>query len=165
MHQSVGRYVEGYVRSLGLAGRSVLEVGSYNVNGTVRDYFSGAYLGVDMQAGPGVDQVALARALPFGDESFAVVVSTEMLEHDPTPWLSVAEMARGLQPDGYLILTARGYDERGVFPLHDYPGDYWRYSTGGFTALLVESGLEPVDVRTDPEAPGVLSVARKARVA
>lgn len=35
--------------------RSTLEVGSLNVNGTVRDLFTGVYLGVDMRDGPGVD--------------------------------------------------------------------------------------------------------------
>jgi len=44
----------------------VLEVGSYDVNGSVRPIFSDRerfphYTGVDMRAGPGVDRVAVAR--------------------------------------------------------------------------------------------------------
>lgn len=63
----------------------VLELGSYDFNGTVRDFFSeaDAYLGVDWRSGPGVDCVRLAHEVGYGDRHFDTVVTTEMLEHDP----------------------------------------------------------------------------------
>jgi SAM-dependent methyltransferase len=138
---------------LGLAGRSVLEVGSYDVNGSVRPFFTGPFVGVDARQGPGVDQVAFADALPFADGSFEVVVSTEMLEHDLRPWRSLVEMARVLRPGGTLLLTARGYDGRGCFPVHDYPDDLWRFSGRSLQILTEDAGLTTrVDV--DPTDPG-----------
>lgn len=160
MHGSVLTWVRRKVREHGLAGRTV-EVGSYDVNGSVRSLFPDAYVGVDMRPGPGVDVVALGSALPFVDGWARVVVSTEMLEHDPTPWLSVAEMARVLDAGGHLLLTGRGYDERGCFPLHDYPQDLYRFSVGGVDALLRWAGLRPLEVSADPEAPGVFALAVK----
>jgi hypothetical protein len=66
---------------------SVLEVGSLNINGTVRDFFNSAqYVGVDVSDGPGVDIVAHGESLSFPDGSFDVVVSAECFEHNPQ-WL------------------------------------------------------------------------------
>lgn len=161
MHASVLDYISAQVRLLRLAEASILEVGSYNVNGTPRIYFKGPYVGVDMRPGPGVDRVAAADRLPFDDSSFDAVISTEMLEHDTRPWRSIAEMARVVRAGGPLILTARGYDVRGCFPIHDYPDDHWRFSCGGMTALLEDVGLEVYEVRPDPECPGVFATATK----
>lgn len=141
---------------------AVLEVGSYDVNGSVRPLFAGpSYVGVDMRAGPGVDRVVNANSLPFPDATFDVVISTEMLEHDTRPWRSVAEMARVLRDGGTLILTARGYDERGCYEIHDSPGDYWRFTVKGFAEMVADAGLTVLDARKDPTDPGVFLTARK----
>lgn len=102
----------------------VLEVGAYNVNGTARQYFqadAAEYVGIDMSAGPGVDIVCSAHALPFARQ-FNTVICCEMLEHDDNPLQSVAEMRRVLLPGGYLIVTS---PDNG-FAIHRYPRDYWR---------------------------------------
>jgi hypothetical protein len=45
-------------------GVSVLEVGSLNINGTVRDFFDAKeYVGVDLIEGPGVDRVCAGQDL------------------------------------------------------------------------------------------------------
>ena len=61
------REVMEFVSGLGLEGRC-LDVGSYDVNGSVRGLFVRArsgYVGVDMRNGPNVDVVAVSDALPF----------------------------------------------------------------------------------------------------
>jgi SAM-dependent methyltransferase len=161
MHPSVMEFVKGVVEEYKLAWGPTLEVGSYDVNGSVRPLFRGAYIGLDMRPGPGVDVVGLADAMDWGDRQFQVVVCTEMLEHDARPWRSMLEMARVLNPGGYLILTARGYDERGCFPVHDHPSDHWRFSVSGITTLLEYADLDPVTVTPDPTDPGVFVLARK----
>jgi hypothetical protein len=47
-----------------IEGARVLEMGSYNVNGSVRDMFAlaGRYVGVDLVEGPGVDLVGFGHA-------------------------------------------------------------------------------------------------------
>jgi SAM-dependent methyltransferase len=164
MHPSVMEYVRRAVTGHELAAHSALDVGSLNVNGSVRELFTGAFRGVDTREGPGVDEIADAEQLHFGDESFHTVVSTEMLEHCRRPWLAIAEMARVLERGGYLLLTARGYDDRGCFPVHEHPRDLWRLSKEGLRLLVEDQGLEVLDCRADPEWPGVLLTARKAPV-
>jgi SAM-dependent methyltransferase len=161
VHDSVLVFVSEQVAVLGIAGGRTLEVGSLNVNGSVRSQFHGPYTGFDQREGDGVDVVGTADNLPWPGDEFDTVVSTEALEHDPTPWRSVAEALRVLRRGGYFICTCRGYDERGAFGLHDEPGDYWRFSVGGMEALLLDQGFEPVVVKRDPQCPGVFTVGRK----
>ena len=139
-------WVKNQVNVRGIADRNTLELGSLNVNGSVRDYFTGPYIGVDKQAGRGVDKVMDANKLDFPDDSFDTVVSTEMLEHDPAPWLTFAEIRRVLKPGGKLLLTTRGPE----FPHHDYGGDYYRYTNDALRFLAEYVGLVHVTVDPDP---------------
>ncbi|MEJ5255102.1 MAG: methyltransferase domain-containing protein [Acidimicrobiales bacterium] len=90
----------------GTAGARVLEIGSLDINGSVRPLFATAasYHGLDLVAGPGVDEVADAadwRSAP----RFDVVVSTEVLEHAPR-WRDILTNAwEALVPGGRLIVT------------------------------------------------------------
>ena len=79
---------------------NVLEVGSLNINGTVRDFFSNCqYVGVDVGSGPGVDVVAYGENLTYNDDSFDVAVSAECFEHNPewkATFINMARMTHGL---------------------------------------------------------------------
>jgi SAM-dependent methyltransferase len=62
---------------------SVLEVGSLNINGSVRQFFINCdYVGVDLAEGNGVDIVGHVHTLPLADNSFDTVISCECFEHD-----------------------------------------------------------------------------------
>jgi ubiquinone/menaquinone biosynthesis C-methylase UbiE len=163
MHHSVMEWVAEKTRQHDFTGQSVLEVGSMNVNGSVRELFATAasYTGVDFMAGAGVDVVMNAHELAFPDASFDLVLSTEMLEHDDEFWLSVREMGRVLKPGGLLLLTARG---NGFMP-HDYPFDYWRFMPASFNKLLAMAGCEVLEVREDWQAghPGVFGLGRRSQ--
>ena len=66
---------------------SVLEVGSLDINGTVRDFYdTHQYIGVDLDEGNGVDLVGEGQDLDFPDNFFDVAVSAECFEHNPY-WL------------------------------------------------------------------------------
>lgn len=153
MHASVMGYVHHQVERYELAAKSCLDVGSYNVNGSVRMFFCGPYLGVDMRAGPNVDRVVNAHDLvqTFGAESFDTVVCCEMLEHDPAFWISMREMGSVLKPGGRLILTTRGIG----FPLHEYPDDLWRFTHSAGRVLAGLAGLEAILIEEDPQASGI----------
>lgn len=162
MHPSVLNFVGAVVVEHDLADKSVLEAGSYNVNGSARDYFTSPYHGIDIRPGPGVDEVLAAKdAGAHYPDCYDVVVCTEMLEHDETPWLSLASLLHATCRGGYLILTARGYDERGCFQLHDFPSDLWRFSVEGMRVLLTHTGWLPKRVERDPEYPGVFALAER----
>lgn len=90
----------------GIAPRTVLEIGSHDVNGGVRSLFPTArrYHGIDIAAGPGVDEVADAADWRAA-ESFDLVVTTEVLEHAPR-WRDVVQNAwHALAAGGVLLLT------------------------------------------------------------
>lgn len=87
---------------------TVLEVGSLNINGTVRTFFENCeYMGIDVGDGPGVDRVIPIHELLIF-EHFDVVISTEMLEHDKHWQASLNSMYKNLKPGGLLILTCAG---------------------------------------------------------
>jgi len=101
----------------------VLELGSRNINGTVRDFFSESadYVGIDCHGGKGVDVVGIAHEYDQRDDGyFDVVVTTEMLEHDPY-WEQTLEFAaRMLRSGGLFILTCAG-PSRGAHHPEDSP--------------------------------------------
>jgi SAM-dependent methyltransferase len=86
-------------------GVRVLELGSLNINGTPRQFFEGCeYIGVDRQAGDGVDVVCKAHEFK-SRKKFDVVITTEMLEHDKYADLSIENAWKLLKRDGVLIAT------------------------------------------------------------
>jgi SAM-dependent methyltransferase len=145
MHQSVRDFVSRYP----IRGR-ILEVGSLDVNGTIRDMFPGTdYTGIDIRPGPGVDQVMSGAKLEFPDNSFDGVLYLETMEHDKTFWLTLSEIARVLKEGGRLVITTRGIG----YPLHNYPGDYFRFTEQVFEEL---EGYQDKVIVSDPQASGIL---------
>lgn len=105
MHQQALDFVAAH--AIGLPAASVLEIGSLDINGSVRPIFSATprYHGLDLVAGPGVDEVADAAEWCPPDEPFDVVVSAEVLEHAPR-WVDVLETAwAALAAGGTLLMT------------------------------------------------------------
>jgi hypothetical protein len=97
---------------------SVLEVGSLNINGTVRDFFHRcSYLGVDVAHGPGVDLVAEGQNLDHPDNHFDVAISAECFEHNPYWAETFANMHRMAR---VVIFTcaSEGRPEHGTHTAH-----------------------------------------------
>ncbi|MFO1418697.1 MAG: methyltransferase domain-containing protein [Methylotetracoccus sp.] len=132
--------------------RRVVEVGSSSVNGSYRPLFADYgvdYLGLDLQAGSGVDQVLdEAYAYPVATGSADLVISGQMLEHCEYPWLAFQEMARILSPDGYLILIAPS-----AGPIHRYPVDCYRFYPDAYRALARLAGCVVVALWHDERGP------------
>ena len=89
------------------------------------------YFGLDIQPGPQVDAQFDGTGLPFPDEVFTVVLSTQVLEHVRDPQALINEMHRVLQKGGTAIISAPF-----VWEIHNYPADYWRFSDQGIRALM-----------------------------
>lgn len=160
MHASCYQWVGEIVRQYGLAAGPTLEVGSLDVNGSIRDHFVGAYIGVDVVEGPGVDAVGDAEDLVDDTDNWPVVVSTETLEHVARPWVAIAELARVCRHGGHVIVTARGYDLRGCWDVHHAP-DRWRFSEESMRILAEDAGLKVLELESDPEGPGWFLLAQK----
>lgn len=101
-----------------LDGGRVLEIGSYNVNGTIREIFASAghYVGVDLTEGPGVDHVGYGHEFDAPDASFDATISGECFEHDANWQKSFVNMARLTRPGGLVAFScaSRGRPEHGT---------------------------------------------------
>ncbi len=160
-HASVFDFFRSEIAAADIEGRGVLEAGSRDVNGAVRPFLMslGAreYLGVDLVPGPGVDRTCDVTDLAstFGEGSYEVVVSTEMLEHVRDWRSALSNLKRVVAPGGILVITTRSFG----FPYHDFPGDYWRYEISDMTELFQD--FEILKLVRDPEYPGVFLKCRK----
>lgn len=114
--------------------RKVLEVGSLDINGSVRQFFDDcSYTGVDLGEGKGVDLVSKGEELTFPDNHFDVAISCECFEHNPEWVRTFANMVR--MTSGLIIMTCAttGRPEHGTRRTSpsDAPfcGDYYRNLT------------------------------------
>lgn len=102
------------------------------------------WVGVDhpvtMQGSYGVytlaDVFADCHQLPFADGHFDSVICTQVLEHVAEPERVLCEAARVLRPGGVLLLTAPM-----LWPLHEEPHDFFRYTRYGLRHLLARAGF------------------------
>jgi SAM-dependent methyltransferase len=142
-------------------GKSVLEIGSIDVNGSLRPiveaWAPGEYVGIDMAEGPGVDRVCSAENMvkELGADRFDVVIATEIIEH-VKDWRTVISNIKNVcKPGGVMLVTS---PSRG-FPYHAYPHDFWRYETSDMTAIFGDCTIELLE--SSPHATGVFLKARK----
>jgi SAM-dependent methyltransferase len=116
-----------------------------------------SYVGVDIEAGPGVDQICDATGLTeqFGHNSADLVIATELLEHVRDWRGTVRAMKDVVAPGGVLLVTTRSKG----FNLHAYPSDFWRYELHDMRAIFAEFDIATLE--SDPAKPGVFLKARK----
>jgi SAM-dependent methyltransferase len=156
-HSSVLDFMRGALSPPEVYDKSVLEVGSLDVNGSVRPDIEAmgpeSYLGIDIVPGPGVDQVA--RLAEVVRDDFDIVVCCEVLEHVEDWRAAVSDLKRVTAYGGTLIVTTRS---RG-FPYHAFPIDAWRYEIADMMAIFSDFSIGILE--HDPEAPGVFMKAYK----
>jgi SAM-dependent methyltransferase len=115
------------------AGR-VLDVGSYDVNGTYKPMFGTGYKyeGLDIMEGPNVDIVATdPYKWPIEDNTYDVIISGSCLEHVEAPWLWIDEVYRVCKPGGLCVIQAPW--KHGI---HRHPVDCWRILPDAMIYLL-----------------------------
>ena len=146
-----------------IQGKTVIEVGSMDVNGTLRPLLESfkpkKYVGVDISEGRGVDVICNAEDLlrKFQRESFDVLVSTELLEHVRHWKRVVSNFKNVVKPDGIILVTTRSLG----FHYHGYPHDFWRYEIEDMQNIFADCTIERLEA--DPISPGVFMKARKPR--
>lgn len=89
--------------------KKVIDCGSLDVNGSLKDLFTNCYyVGVDIAPGNNVDIVSTIHALNFKDETFDVVVSAEMFEHDEYWKESLQKMYDMCKKGGLIAISCAG---------------------------------------------------------
>jgi Methyltransferase domain len=117
-----------YVDHIGLTGQ-VLEIGGQRLSSSAVELFPASrftYADLDLEPSDVPNSIVAditdcRDAVP--DESFDIVVSSDVFEHLDRPWLAAAEIARILKPGG-LAITHTLFSWRS----QPRPIDYWRFS-------------------------------------
>ena len=87
-------------------GKRVLDVGSGDINGNNRFLFENCeYDGNDVVNARNVTIVSKTKDLPFQNNTFDTIVSTECFEHDPEYKESFVKIYNMLKPDGLFCFT------------------------------------------------------------
>ncbi len=89
------------------------------------------YVGVDAAKNERVDAVCMNWDLPFAEDSFDALVSTQVLEHTAKVFETVREIRRVVKDGGLIFISAPL-----AFPEHLVPHDYWRFTQYGLRELF-----------------------------
>lgn len=79
--------------------------------------------------------------LPFASASFQCVTFMDVLEHIPNPSLAIQEAWRVLSPAGTLVIQVPF-----LYPLHDEPYDFQRWTRHGLEKLCRSGGFEVTQI-------------------
>jgi len=97
--------------------KKVLEVGSLNINGSIRSLFTNCdYLGIDVGLGKDVDLVCEGQNLDHPNETYDTVCSCECFEHNPYWVETFNNMYRMTKSGGLVFMTCAttGRQEHGT---------------------------------------------------
>ncbi len=127
----------------------------------------------------------------FKDDTFELVISNSMLEHDRAFWRTISESYRVLAPGGWMIIGVPGFGAMGSVPnqemilaalqatedrrnqlraieissltlgIHNYPGDFYRFSPQAMKEVLLQ-GLAEIRVFSVTQPPRIVGIGRKA---
>jgi SAM-dependent methyltransferase len=105
-------------------------------------YPDGDVIGADVFDGEHVDvRIEVGSALPFPDNKFRSVFSTQVLEHVYDSDLFLREAFRVTESGGSLVLTVPF-----VWELHEEPHDFLRFTRYWLEAKLKEIGYKTVEI-------------------
>jgi len=115
----------------------IYEFGSLRVAGQedfadLRPMFHGKeYVGADMRKGVGVDRILDLHKIDLPNESAGTVLCLDTLEHVEYPHKALTEIHRILKLNGVVVISSVM-----LFPIHDHPYDYWRFTPEAFKSIL-----------------------------
>jgi SAM-dependent methyltransferase len=113
-----------------------------------------SYIAIDPILEGLVDVVASGEHLPFPNESFDLVICSQVLSYVTNPFMVINEIQRVLKAGGILIVSVPSF-----FPRHH--DERWRILPDGLRVLL--SGFSTVEVA--PEGYSIAGIFRTANVA
>ncbi len=132
MHRTARENAARFFRTYKFERAAVVDIGSQDVNGSLKDLCPYDYVGVDFVEGRNVDVILDdPYSLPFTNESKDIVISSSCFEHSEFFWILFLEIMRILKPGGlfYLNVPSNGN-------IHRYPVDCWRFYPDSAQALV-----------------------------
>ncbi len=140
-----------------IKGKRVIEIGSYDVNGSLRKnvelHNPGEYIGIDIVKGPGVDIICPCEKLvqKFGKNSFDIVISTCSIEHIQDWIESISNIKNICKTNGIILIIVPS-----DWPYHEYPYDFWRYKKEDIKNIFSECDILKLD--EDVKTPSLVYV-------
>lgn len=126
MHESALKNAKKFIEKFVNEEYKILDVGSLNVNGTIKSLvpIKKNYVGLDVVEGPNVDCLIKDYKFPFSDEFFDIIMTSSCFEHCDFFWLIFLEMLRCLKKRGmiYVCAPSEGFE-------HKYPIDAYRFKS------------------------------------
>lgn len=149
------KFLEAALKSIGKK-EKLLDLGCGNKPyKTLYAQYCNASVGIDVPSTlhqkNNIDMIYDGEKIPFDNETFDIVLSTEVLEHVCEPKDFLKEIHRVLKPNGTAIITVPF-----LVPLHEIPYDYYRYTFYGLQYLLSQTNFNIVSIQTFAEYFGVL---------
>ena len=132
---------------------NILDIGSKEVlnSGTYKQYFvndNWNYLGCDLDTGDNVDVIIdNPYILPFGNDSFDIVISGQTFEHIEYFWLTAKEIARVIKPEGLFCLIVPSTGQ-----IHKFPVDCWRFYEDGLKAIAKWMNFEVLESKISDQS-------------
>ncbi|MFH2069027.1 MAG: methyltransferase domain-containing protein [Candidatus Omnitrophota bacterium] len=105
----------------------------------------------------------------FSGGQFDAVLCNSVLEHDKYFWKTVSEIKRVTGTGGLIVIGAPGFTKFHTVPLsgaaavlavHNFPGDYYRFSPQAFMEVIFE-GLKDVRVISVMSVPRIIGYGIK----
>ena len=165
MHQEAFRFIAVQLASLPPR-KSVIEIGSRDINGSVRPLFASAesFTGIDIAPGRGVDIVADAATFE-PDEPVDTVVCCEVLEHTENAAKIIANAAKMLQPGGVFLMTA-ATDPRKPHSAVDgaalREGEHYENISEKQLTTWLKKSFQDIDITVDERHGDIYAAATKA---
>lgn len=103
------------------------------------------YIGLDIETETYQADVDLrwdGHTIPMEDDSVDSAMATEVLEHCPEPLVVLKEIRRVLKPGGVFFFTVPY-----IWPLHDAPYDFFRYTPFALERLLEIAGFTDYNLK------------------
>lgn len=103
------------------------------------------YVGVEIETGDRIKGITYydGHTLPFQDEEFDSIISSEVFEHVGNIEEIVMELKRVLKKDGIMLITVPF-----AYPRHCWPFDFKRYTSEGLKKLLSDAGFTCIAYQT-----------------
>lgn len=123
----------------------ILEVGSQDINGSIRDVFKHAtdYIGLDIGMAKGVDWTIPGELVELPDKWADISISTECFEHTASWPKILMNMIRITKEDGLIILTMAG-DGRGTHGTIDSDEGSSPFTTSYYKNIGVDEMTEKI---------------------
>lgn len=124
-------YVKGRVLDLGAGKAKYKEILRKN---------STDYIACDEKKNKNIDKICDVTNLVFASESFDTIISNQVFEHIPNPFLVAGEIKKVLKSGGHVIITAPF-----MIPFHPDPKDNFRFSKEGLEEIFKSQGFEIIE--------------------